>query len=474
MNDTLPNNRTLFRALLIGLVGGLSMMTCAILCAGAWALTLREPPQRVTLIVGGVGQQIETQAQTVGDLLAENHQAMNSSDLVYPPLESTLSPGAVVRLERARAVTLVVDDVAQTVFTRFTNPLDILRSAGIELGSKDQIMLDGTLTTAEDLLLWPVPVSSITIQRALTVTIQDGAQALTIETTAATIGEALYEAGVTLYLADAVTPDVNTPITADLQVNIERSQPITIIADDVTLETRTQGNLVNEALASAGVALMGLDYSIPDENSSVQPGMTIRVIRVTEQVEVEQTTIPFEVVWQADAELELDQRRVMQEGQNGISQANVRIRYENGVEVSRQPEAPVVAAAPVNRVIGYGTKIVLRTIDTPDGPREYWRVVRMYITSYHPAALGGDNITATGRVLTKGIVGVDPKLIPYGSQIYVDGYGVGLAADTGGPRRIKLWVDLGYDDANFVGWSKWQNVYWLTPIPPNIVYVLPE
>jgi len=105
--------------------------------------------------------------------------------------------------------------------------------------------------------------------------------------------------------------------------------------------------------------------------------------------------------------------------------------------------------------------------------------MRLYATSYHPAALGGDNVTATGRILTKGIVGIDPTLIPYGSQMYVPGYGLALAADTGkaadtGIRRRKLWIDLGYDDENWVSWSRYVDVYMLTPVPAEIEYILPE
>ncbi len=268
-------------------------------------------------------------------------------------------------------------------------------------------------------------------------------------------------------------PNSDTAIAANMTIAIHRSSPISIVADGVTLETRTQGHTVADGLTSAGVTLMGLDYSIPDEESVLQPGIVIRVIRVTEQIEVEQTVIPFETVYQADGGLELDQQIVAQEGQNGIQQTNIRVRYENGVEVSREAESTAVATEPINRVVSYGTNVVIRTLDTPDGPVQYWRHLRLYATSYHPAALGGDDVTATGRRLTKGIVGIDPTVIPYGTQLYVPGYGVGIAADTGGPRSTRLWIDLGYDDENWVSWSKPVDVYLLTPIPAEIDYILP-
>jgi uncharacterized protein YabE (DUF348 family) len=460
-------------AMLVGLVFSL---VCAVICASVLILLLipGAPPIPVTVMVGDEASQIETRASTVEGVLRELSLAINDGDTVSPIPETPITAGLVIRIAHARDVTLMIDDQSQAVRTLFTNPLDILNEAGLNLGEKDRVWVDGTQTNVADMLVWPVPVTQITIRHAITVQLDDDGSKSSIQTASITVGEALFEAGVTLYLADKVTPDINTPITADQQITIQRSSPISIVADGVTLETRAQGTSVGDGLAAAGVVLMGMDYAIPDETSPLQPGMLIRVIRVTETIIQEQETIPFEVVYQGDPALEIDQLAVAQEGQNGIRKTNIWIHYENGIEISRQQESSTVAVEPLNRIISYGTNIVLRTVDTPDGPREYWRRIRLYATSYHPAALGGDNITATGRVLTKGIVGIDPTVIPYGTELFVPGYGVGIAADTGGPRRTRLWIDLGYDDENWVSWSKPVDVYLLTPVPAEIDYILPD
>jgi 3D (Asp-Asp-Asp) domain-containing protein len=101
--------------------------------------------------------------------------------------------------------------------------------------------------------------------------------------------------------------------------------------------------------------------------------------------------------------------------------------------------------------------------------------MKMYATSYHPAALGGDNVTATGEILTKGVVAVDPRIIRLRSQVYVPGYGVGSAFDTGG-GIISRRIDLGFDDSNYQSMSKWVDVYLLWPPPADyqITWVLPN
>jgi uncharacterized protein YabE (DUF348 family) len=449
-------------------------LICATVCGGAALLALVGPSsgQTITIITAKGAYQTQTRALTVAGLLEELDIVLSDGDVVSPLPEATIAPGLVVRVEQARPVTVTVDGGSLILNTLFSNPLDILRSAGVAVGEHDRVWVDGTPASLMDMLVWPVPATRIAIRRAVKVDINDDGERHSVETAAETIGEALFEAGITLYLADTVSPDLNTPISGPVQVDIRRSRPITIVADGVRLETRSRGAVVADALADAGVTLLGLDYSIPDERSAQQPGMVVRVIRVTEQVLVQQDVIAFETVYQADSETELDQRRVLQEGQNGILQRSIRVRYENGIEISRVEEAATVASEPINRVIGYGTKIVLRTVDTPDGPREYWRKLRMYATSYHPAALGGDDVTATGRKLTKGIVGSDPRVIPYGTTLYVPNYGVGVMADTGMPTP-RLWIDLGYDDASYVGWSRWVDVYLLTPVPEQFPYLLP-
>ena len=51
--------------------------------------------------------------------------------------------------------------------------------------------------------------------------------------------------------------------------------------------------------------------------------------------------------------------------------------------------------------------------------------------------------TASGLPVGKGVVAVDPKLIPLGTRLFVPGYGRGVAADMGvgiKGRIIDLWM----------------------------------
>jgi 3D (Asp-Asp-Asp) domain-containing protein len=70
-------------------------------------------------------------------------------------------------------------------------------------------------------------------------------------------------------------------------------------------------------------------------------------------------------------------------------------------------------------------------------------------------------------------VAVDPNVIPFRSEVYVPGYGIGFAGDTGGGVKGR-WIDLGYDEDELQTWNGYTDVYYLTPIPAEINYLLPE
>jgi 3D (Asp-Asp-Asp) domain-containing protein len=51
--------------------------------------------------------------------------------------------------------------------------------------------------------------------------------------------------------------------------------------------------------------------------------------------------------------------------------------------------------------------------------------------------------TASGLPVGRGVVAVDPKVIPLGTRLFVPGYGKGVAADTGPAirgRLVDVWV----------------------------------
>jgi len=488
-DDTQPNPIVLRRRwwkrhgrwLLLAVIGSTSLtliLTLALLLrpASTKTVTTIDNPslKSVTLNIGGEVETIQSGASTIADVLEEQNIALPENDTVSPPLDNELTDGMTVTINRARDVTLIVNGDQQTLNTPFENPLDIINSAGITLADGDEIWVDGTKATLDNLSLWTVPAYNIEIVTAVTLTIIDGGQTTTLHTTAGTVGDALFEAGLTLYLTDSLSTSADAPLTDDMTITIDRATPIELLVDGVMVSARTNASTVEGVLAEMNSPLFGLDYVVPSGDTPVTEGMTIEIVRVTEEVVTETETVSYEVTYQPDETMTLDEKVTVQAGQNGTAETRIRVRYENGIEVERTVEGTTVTQSPVNEVVAYGTNIVLNTVDTPEGARQYWRKLRVYATSYHPEALGGDDVTAIGATLQKGIIGADPRIIPWRTEMFVPGYGVGMMADTGGARSSRYWIDLGYSDADWVAWHEYVDVYLLTPIPDEINYLLPE
>ena len=450
---------------------GFMALAALVFVAGTLAAGYQMTLTPVTLVVEGHMQRLHTHQNTVAALLMDAGLTLEPEDIITPALDTVLEPGLIVKVQRAHPVHISADGHNTTLRTHATSVEAVLEEAGVSLGPHDEVEIEGELLAPNSELV------RLTVRRAVPFTLHEDGRATTLYTTAPTVGEALRQAGLTLYLADNVQPGLGERMSAGRHVYVDRSIPVAVQVDGRTFRTRTHRERVGEVLADLGVVLTGQDYTTPALDASLGKDTTIRVIRVSERFLIEQEPVPFESVWQADPDLEIDHQRLLQEGARGIFERRIRIRYEDGHEVARAVEDEYVAVPPTTKIMGYGTKIVVRTLDTPSGPVEYWRVIRMLATSYSASTAGTPATsrwygrTATGMKMRHGIVAVDPRVINLRSEVYVPNYGIGIAGDTGGAIKGQR-IDLGYDDDNLVLWYRWVDVYLLTPVPDRVNYVL--
>lgn len=490
-----------------GLLAITFMLTLGSLMTAGYLSTQAE----VTLVLNGLVWHLRTHQTSVEAFLNEMSIEAYPEDIVSPDLDAPIQPGSTITVQQARSVTIEADGRVISLRTHADSVAEILQGVGIAVKPQDRVTANGqeaklgaklpALVTASSSgglqasswgarpeqsrrgksLTAEIAPLHIVLRRAVPIYVNDGGVPATIYTTCSTVGEALRAEDITLYLGDKVEPSLGSPVSTGMHVYIQRSVPMAIAVDGRTIKTRTHRETVADVLAQEAVALVGNDRVEPEGDVPVADGMAIQVVRVKEAIAIEQDPIPFETAWQPDDSLELDQQRLNQEGVDGLTKRRVQVVYENGQEASRVMEDEWVDHEPTTKIIAYGTDIVVRQLETSEGNLEYWRRIRMLATSYSAATCGKEpddphyGITFLGWEMKKGIVAVDPKVINLRSQVYVPGYGPGVAGDTGGMVKGRH-IDLGYDEDNLVPWYRWVDVYVLTPVPPEseIRWVLPN
>jgi len=462
----------------------LLFLTLAGLAAMAWGYFNRLRP--VTLQVDQQSITILTNQNTVAGVLNDAAIRLAPEDIVFPAPGSPIPENQPITVKFARPFQVQVDGDTLVRRTQGKTVADALRDANITLKQYDRVVIDGSVVEPTAPLPRAAegdpPILQIAVQRAVPIEINDNGALTTFYTTAPTLGEAIRQAGLVVYLGDSVTPALGTPVAPGWQVYIRRSRAATINVDGKTIRTRTLGDTVANLIAQEGIQLAGKDYTIPAATEPMREGISVQVMRVKEDFITESEAIPYDTSWQADPSLEIDQHVVTQAGMEGTKKRTIRINYENGREVQRSIDREWIEATPVTKIINYGTKIVHRDLTLPDGSTtSYWRKIRVLATSYTAATSGKARthpefgITALGWQAGLGIVAVDPKIINLRAKMYVPGYGLATAGDTGGKIKGRR-VDLGYDESNLILWFKWVDVYLIDPPPPadQILWIIPE
>ena len=132
---------------------------------------------------------------------------------------------------------------------------------------------------------------------------------------------------------------------------------VTLAADGGSRELSLPvGAAVREALQAAGITLGEKDRVTPGETTPLVAGAQIRVVRVREKLEIEQTVLPFERQTVVNEGLAAEKRLLLQSGVNGAQEITYRIVYEDGVEVSRSPIKSTITAYPIKEIVMIGSQ----------------------------------------------------------------------------------------------------------------------
>ncbi|MGL4791148.1 MAG: 3D domain-containing protein [Anaerotignaceae bacterium] len=267
-----------------------------------------------------------------------------------------------------------------------------------------------------------------------------------------TVGEMLEELGIELNEGDSISKELDKEIKNNDRIEIKRAVQVVLEIDNELQMIYSSHQNVGEVLDEYD-ELVGDEYTLHDvkESSAVREQMTISISTRKEELVTETQEIPFETVEVETEDLFIGESRVAARGFVGEKIFTVKNTYFGGELESSEVVGIVEMVQPITEVIEIGITPIPEPEPEPEPEPSnvingfaYSNVMKVTATAYTPYDPGCNGITATGVRAERGIIAVDPRVIPLGTEVYVQGYGYAIAADTGGAikgNKIDICVD---------------------------------
>lgn len=199
----------------------------------------------------------------------------------------------------------------------------------------------------------------VNIYRARPVTVVDGAVRRKVTTARQTPQAIAQAAGITLYNEDAVRLEPAQDLARDgatLVMRIERATEFTFVLFGKPATVRTRTTTVNDFLRQKQIRLTAADVLSVDGSTPITPGLKVELWRNGTQTVTTEEPIEFPIEQIKDANREAGKKEVKQPGARGVQQVTYEIDMKNGVETRRTKIASVTTKQPIKQIELIGTK----------------------------------------------------------------------------------------------------------------------
>jgi len=292
------------------------------------------------------------------------------------------------------------------------------------------------------------------------VTVIDNGMEAKYRTSQKTVGDFIKEQAFVIRKEDKLNVELEDPVTSDMEISIQRKKSILVQDNKQCKSMETYALTVEELLQEQNIVLTDKDWMNVKLSDSLYPYMHIQIKRYREEWKEEFVEIPFTTEVRKSTQLAIGEKKVVQEGKIGHLQKTWKVFYVDDEEQEKIQISETVIEQPIACIIEEGTqlpssgyqdaKVENGKIILPNGHAiSYTKQIDMSATAYtadyvstgkHP---GNPyfGLTCTGTRAKVGTVAVDPKVIPLGTRLYIEGYGFATAEDTGGAVKGNI-IDL--------------------------------
>ncbi|MGW3954447.1 ubiquitin-like domain-containing protein [Streptomyces sp. NPDC004752] len=288
-----------------------------------------------------------------------------------------LAGGTSAFVAKDKAIELSVDGKSRSLHTFADDVTELLAEEGVPVGEHDVI------TPARGSALSSGDEIAVRYGRPLRLTI-DG-QRRQVWTTARTVEGALRQLGVRAEGAYLSVSRAQPIGRAGLALDVRTERAVTVIADGRARTVRTNAATVREAVEQAGITLRGQDTTSVPPGGFPRDGQTVTVLRVTGAKEVREEPIPYQVRRTNDPALFRGIEVVDRAGQPGVLRVTYLLRTVNGVRQKPRRERVEVIREALTQLVRVGIKQPPPSVTGAEGLN--WRALAACESGGRPAAV---------------------------------------------------------------------------------------
>lgn len=262
-------------------------------------------------------------------------------------------PRSQAHAENGRIITIYHDGQQQVIATDATTVGAALDRAGVTINSNDAV------EPSKDTKL-VAQSYDVNVYRARPVTVVDGNQRYRIMSPYQSAKEIAKAAGLKVYDEDTLTISRIDNFVgeggAGLMLTITRSVPLHLVLYGKTVDIRTQAKTVTDLFKEKSIVLASQDGLSPNISSPITSDMTIDVYRNGQQTVSEEQGVDFTTKQIQDADQQIGYKQVQTPGVKGKKIVTYQLQLKNGIEVSRTAIQSVVTVQPQQEVDVVGVK----------------------------------------------------------------------------------------------------------------------
>jgi uncharacterized protein YabE (DUF348 family) len=324
-----------------------------------------------------------------------------------------------------KRVSLTLNDQNKVIKTHANTVQDLFNELNIATRSQDYLSPKKNTKLKNNI--------KITWRQAKQVHIVKDNEKKTVWTTANSVGKLLKEQKVVLNDHDQISPGPKEIIKDKMKVEIKEAMHLTLVEGEKQQKVWSTSTTVADFLTQQGIKLEKLDRVEPSLSEQIKDNGVINVIRVEKVTDVVEEPVQFAIVTRKDSSLAKGKEKIVSEGLQGRVSREYEVILENNKEVSRKLIHENKIKEKHDKVVAVGTKELALQVSRGEGSsgEEFY----VYTTAYTANCNGCSGHTSTGVNLHANpnakVIAVDPRIIPLGTKVYVDGYGYAVAADTG-------------------------------------------